>query len=117
MLRKRQRPVLKLLEEIFSTVLQFAKRWRNWAQQSNGNNDEETGPAVGDLYTRFRKRLEVFITVCRGLSEKGGFGRKSAAEQDILDEFRESLAKSLEENTMEQLLTTLDMFSYYNKRI
>src|SRR5690606_2770638 len=65
LLRKRQAPVLKLLEEIFSCILQFAKCTRAPLAETDGG-----GPDVGGLYQSFRKKVGVFITVCRGLNEK-----------------------------------------------
>lgn len=101
LLRKRQQPVMKLLEEIFGCVLQFAKRMRG-----------ESGPDVGDLYRSFRKKVEVFITVCRGLGEKGDLGLRRGGDGAGLGDV---LGKQAEENCIGYLVMRLDMFSYYYK--
>ena len=107
LLRKRQQPVLKLLGEIFETILQFAKICRN----PTGNES----PDIGRLYQLFRKKVEVFITVCKGLSEKGEFGLKADGNADVIHDVKDSLGGKLEENTINQLLMKLDMFNYYGK--
>jgi hypothetical protein len=66
------------------------------------------------LYSRFRKKVSVFMTVCRGLSEKKGYGdrkvlnHKTLAQETLFD--GDSLA---EENTVAQLLIRLEMSNYY----
>ncbi|RKU47223.1 hypothetical protein DL546_008421 [Coniochaeta pulveracea] len=65
LLRKRQQPVMQLLEDIFSIVLQFANCWRR--RRSGGNDDLGTER----LLKGFGKKVDVFTSVCRGLSEKG----------------------------------------------
>jgi hypothetical protein len=107
LLRKRQQPVLKLLSEIFETILQFAKICRT----PTGDDS----PEVGDLYKLFRKRVEVFVTVCKGLSEKGEFGLKADGNADVINDVKDSLGGKVEENTINQLLMKLDMFNYYGK--
>jgi hypothetical protein len=47
------------------------------------------------LYRRFRRKVEVFVTVCRGLGEKMGVGGNG------------------EGNTVEQLVVMLDMGGFY----
>ncbi|KAG4414086.1 hypothetical protein IFR04_012787 [Cadophora malorum] len=115
LLRKRQQPVMNLLEEIFTLILQFSKHSRERAiglQKDSANDDLKT------LYLRFRKKVGVFITVCRGLSEKKGYGEKkmvdsrTTAEEGLFD--GDDLA---EENTIVQLLTKLEMSNYYSKSV
>jgi hypothetical protein len=94
-LRKRQAPVLALLEEIFGVVLRFVRGLRvGWGEQAG------TGETPEELYRLFRKKVEVFITVCRGLGEKmavssGGGGQGAGVEQ---------------------LLLRLDLTGFYGKR-
>lgn len=97
LLKKRQQPVLRLLEEIFSLTLRFAKQARLRAVGTALEGQDMAG-----LYGTFREKVEVFITVCRGMSEKVGYGPK-----------RESRA---EENPIVMLLLLLDMSNYYVKR-
>ncbi|KAI4229081.1 MAG: hypothetical protein L6R36_001143 [Xanthoria steineri] len=62
LLRKRQESVMELLEEIWRIVLQFASIVRH------GQGSKEAG--FGDMYETWRKKVRVFITVCRGLQDQ-----------------------------------------------
>jgi hypothetical protein len=115
-LRKRQQPVLKLLEEIFTLILQFSKHSSERAlgiKRKVGGDDE-----VRDMYLKFRTKIGVFITVCRGLSEKRGYEMRRkldtriSGQEGLLD--GDDLA---EENTVVQLLARLEMSNYYSKAI
>ncbi|KAK0391091.1 hypothetical protein NLU13_0593 [Sarocladium strictum] len=101
-LRKRQQPVLKLLEDIFVTVLAYAK----YAQlQSLGSvvEGDHTRAYSQKLYRDFKKKTQVFITVCRSLTEKTKLGSTHAA--DGLGD----------ESMVSQLLLKLDISYYYTK--
>lgn len=98
LLRKRQQPVLKLLEEIFTQILRFAKQSRLRAP-----SDVES-VEVKKLYKAFRGKVEVFITVCRGLDEKAG------SRND-----REAGERS-QASALAMLVLMLDMSNYYTKR-
>ncbi|CAG8952391.1 hypothetical protein HYFRA_00001138 [Hymenoscyphus fraxineus] len=114
LLRKRQQPVLNLLEEIFTLVLQFSKHSR---QRATGSKRKDSADKeVRELYARFRKKVGVFISVCRSLSEKKGYGERKfidgrAADQGGLFDFDDLT----EENTISQLLSRLEMSNYYSK--
>jgi hypothetical protein len=99
LLRKRQAPVLRLLEETFAVVLRFAKGLGRKRRAEDGGG--ETPEA---LYRLFRKKVEVFVTVCRGLGEKMGTGTASSG------------AGGGGGNSVEHLLVMLDMSGYYGKR-
>ena len=106
LLRKRQQPVLKLVEDIFGVILQFAKGSgkRTSGTAEEGEAEEEEAKR---LYASFRKKVNVFITVCRGLSEKGGgYGARVGEGQT-----RESGGG--EENTIVRLLLLLDMSGHF----
>jgi hypothetical protein len=115
LLRKRQQPVMQLLEEIFALILQFSKHSRQRAlgvTRKVGADDE-----VREMYTRFRKKVGVFITVCRGLSEKKGYG-------EMVRQTRDGKGAGLfdgddlrEENTIAHLLARLEMSGYYSKSV
>lgn len=100
LLKKRQQPVLKLLEDIFTLILTFAKEARMRAEAVQGSDQE-----IKDLYKPFREKIEVFITVCRGMTEKTGYGQK-----------RDGNSGKGEENPIVMLLLLLDMSNYYVKR-
>ena len=98
-LRQRQAQVMRLLEEIFSLVLQFAKQIRI------RNHDFGIDRADGDtnlrlLYEKFRKKARVFVNVCRGLSERRGFSKDGNNPDD-------------EENTISHLLLKLEFSGFY----
>lgn len=112
LLRKRQQPVLKLLEEIFACILQFAKRTREYAVRGDDDSGPGPGPDVGDLYRSFKKKVGVFITVCKGLTEKGDLGLRREAVD--VDGGEDVLGKQVEGNSIGYLLMRLDMFSYYS---
>lgn len=97
LLRKRQQPVLKLLEEIFTLILRFAKKARLRAEGAQ----EQPSQDMEGLYKAFRAKVEVFITVCRGMTEKFGYGQKREGKAD--------------ENSIVMLVLLLDMSNYYVK--
>lgn len=89
LLRRRQKKVMTLLEEIFEHILLFAK------MQKPDSTAEET---VHDLYAKLRGKIKVFISVCRGLTGKRGYGKGKGMS---------------EANTMERLLVLLEMNDYH----
>lgn len=116
-LRKRQKPVMQLLEEIFGLILRFSKHSRekaSGAKAKTGNVGEDENIKV--MYGKFRKRVGVFITVCRGLTEKKGYGEKTfdvkAGSGGLFD-----AADLAEENTVGQLVLRLEMSGYYMKGV
>jgi len=84
LLRGRQRQIMALLEGIFEIVLAYA---------SNTGNSTE-------LHNTFREKTHVFLTVCRGLVGKKGYGKtKHGGDED--------------ENTVDRLVLALEMSGYY----
>ncbi|KAL2267501.1 hypothetical protein VTJ83DRAFT_4778 [Remersonia thermophila] len=100
LLRKRQAPVMALLEEIFGVVLRFAKGLRLRSMGWGGN--EETPE---ELYKAFRKKVDAFVTVCKGLGEKMA-ASSSASYGD----------SGRDRSCVEQLLLRLDMAGFYGKQ-
>ena len=116
LLRKRQQPVMQLLEEIFTLILQFSKlsRQRALGMKRKVGTDGE----VRDMYLTFRKKVGVFITVCKGLSEKKGYGEKGASNNRLSEQGGIFHGEDLtEENTIVQLLARLEMSNYYSKPV
>ncbi|TGO45621.1 hypothetical protein BOTNAR_0652g00020 [Botryotinia narcissicola] len=116
-LRKRQKPIMQLLEEIFGLILRFSKHSRKKASGVKGNSgnvgeDED----IQLMYGKFKKRVGVFVTVCRGLTEKKGYGEKTfnaqAGSGGLFD-----VADLAEENTVGQLVLRLEMSGYYMKGV
>ncbi|KAK1755770.1 Spc98 family-domain-containing protein [Echria macrotheca] len=101
LLRKRQQPILKLLEETFAVILRFAKQLRH--QDGAGGEDKEV-ETPEKLYSAFKKKLELFLTVCRGLSERTASNSKTQA------------GSQNGENTVEQLLLLMDMSGFYARK-
>ena len=94
LLRKRQEMVMGLLEEIFSIVLAFAHRERNHDDIDSGKD-----------YEKLRKKVKVFIGVCRGLSERKAFsGIGESADAD-------------ESGGIGGLLLRLEMSGYYSQAV
>ncbi|KAK4644391.1 hypothetical protein QC761_304390 [Podospora bellae-mahoneyi] len=104
LLRKRQQPVMALLEEVLSLILSFARLVRIKAADAHlGLHGQQHYDEERDLYKRFHRKVEVFVTVLRGLSEKTptAEGRRGGKDQ---------------ENTIEMLLTRLDLEGWYAKK-
>lgn len=113
LLRKRQQPVMNLLEEIFAIILQFSKHSR---QKALGlKYDADGDPDLQEMHGKFRKKVGVFISVCRGMSEKKGYGEKRVSTKDSRHEGLFDAGDLTEENTISHLLSTLEMTAYYSK--
>ena len=113
-LRKRQEQVMKLLEEIFSSILRFSSIVRRSPTGETESREKET--KIQEIYDRFRKKVRVFTTVCRGLSERMGQGGTKRHELDD-GLFIKRDADEDGGNTMAQLLLKLEMSGYYSKPI
>ncbi|KAF3937369.1 hypothetical protein ABW19_dt0205133 [Dactylella cylindrospora] len=112
MLRLRQQPVLNLIEEIFSMILKFSKIVR---LQHSGVVDPlfpTDDATISKLYARFRKRVGIFISVARALSERRGYGGLAKRESDKSKDSGRT-ADSAEGGALGQLLVKLEMSSYY----
>jgi hypothetical protein len=90
LLRKRQRKIMGLVEEIFEHILLFAKR------QNSGQVESEE--SVKGLYAKLRGKIRVFLSVCRGLTGKQGYGKGRG---------------TAEENSMERLVVGMEMNGYF----
>ncbi|KAH7071983.1 Spc98 family-domain-containing protein [Paraphoma chrysanthemicola] len=88
-LRKRQRKIVALVDEIFEHILLFAKM-----QNANAAAEEN----VKSLYDKLRGKIRVFLSVCRSLTGKKGYG---------------SATGNSEENSMERLVLGLEMNGYF----
>ncbi|OAG06049.1 uncharacterized protein CC84DRAFT_1119689 [Paraphaeosphaeria sporulosa] len=90
LLRRRQRKVMALIEEIFELILLFAKKQ---------NADTKVEDSIKDMYLKLRGKIKVFLNVCRQLTGKKGYGKgKGTAEED----------------TMERLGVLLEMNTYFS---
>ncbi|KAI8628263.1 hypothetical protein F5Y19DRAFT_438752 [Xylariaceae sp. FL1651] len=112
LLRKRQQPVLELLEEIFKVILKFSRQVQLEVEgKVDGNASKDL---IQGLYKNFRKRVEIFVTVCHGLSERGGGTGKAMRHDATIDDMRQSDGIN-DENTVDRLLINLDMLDYYSR--
>lgn len=89
LLRRRQKKVMALLEDIFDLILLFSKRQRQ---------EFDVRESGKDIYSTLRGKIKVFISVCRGLTGKKGYGKGRG---------------STEENTLDRLGVLLEMNGYY----
>ncbi|KAK4697277.1 hypothetical protein P7C71_g762, partial [Lecanoromycetidae sp. Uapishka_2] len=105
-LRKRQVQVMKLLEEIFSMILQFTREYRNRAEAESSSLD------VQEIYEKFKKKVRVFISVCRGLSERRGQGGINT-EATKADSYINENTSDDGGNTIGQLLLRFEMSGFY----
>ncbi len=114
LLRQRQKPAMKLLEEIFGYVLAFARL-------SNSNE-----PAVGDgtgaasiaqevevVYARFANTVRQFVALCREMRETRGLGARGPP---AFEEFQREDRAEGRANAMAQLVLRLEMNGYYSQR-
>lgn len=105
-LRKRQAQVMKLLEEIFSLILVFARHARTEATRDMGHSGFKVD--LRETYEKFKKKVRIFISVCRGLNERRGEGgTKSHDAGEALSEDGG--------NTIGQLLLDFEMSGFYAK--
>ncbi|EKG14037.1 Spc97/Spc98 [Macrophomina phaseolina MS6] len=121
LLRRRQQQVMKLLEEIFETILAFAKRANDYAAGATGGIGPDEAREIREMYMLFRSKVNVFMTVCRGLSGKrGGYAAGRTAGNNL---FAAAAAErgggygmgvGEEENTIDRLLLKLEMSGYYS---
>ncbi|KAL6704903.1 hypothetical protein ACN47E_007448 [Coniothyrium glycines] len=89
LLRKRQRKIMALIDEIFEHVLLFAKVQRA---------GEVGGADVKDIHAQLSGKIRVFLSVCRGLTGKKGYGTGRS---------------TVEENSMERLVMSMEMNGYF----
>lgn len=107
-LRKRQQPILNLLEDIFNGILEYAKtvKLNNASTEQQGSDIKQPS----ELYHEFKQKVQVFITVCRSLSEK--------AKSEPKDRDTDGLFTAPgvgDESIVAQLLSKLDLDNYYVK--
>lgn len=105
LLRKRQSEVLQLLENIFGIILQFASSIRKTLENRNGETEKTDDPNPTELFQRFQKKAKLFVTVCRGLSERKT--PNGTTETQSLGE--------VEKGSISQLLLRLEMNGFYAK--
>ncbi|KAL2037967.1 hypothetical protein N7G274_009186 [Stereocaulon virgatum] len=109
-LRKRQAQVMKLVEDIFSLILHFARYARSKASGLISDADQRTN--VAQIYEKFKKKVRVFISVCRGLSERRGQGG-TTSQHNSHDLSRDEEMSEDGSNTIGQLLLKFETSCFY----
>ncbi|RKF80603.1 putative spc97 spc98 family protein [Golovinomyces cichoracearum] len=110
LLRKRQKPALDLLEEIFRLILRFSKLLR---ERFLGIADNHSDNAINEMYILFKKKFKAFISVLKGLNEKSHGEKSNPQYWDKPNRIFFADDDLVEENTIAQLLIQLDMSGYY----
>jgi hypothetical protein len=114
LLRRRQEQVMKLLLEIFELILSYARH-------ANAPPDGDGAPPashIRSLYRDLRQKIEVFVTVCRGLSENPEYGSgKSGASPFTNGLFAAPGTADDGTAAMGQLLLRLEMNGYYSQPV
>lgn len=119
LLRKRQQPLLLLLQGIFELITEFAKSAQGLARDTSTAGDVEERQEVRRLhrettkrlYASFRKKVAAFIAVCRGLSEKEA---DSVARKDYQQQQQyQDGSRAGEGNSLSRLLLMLDFNGSY----
>lgn len=91
LLRRRQRKIMALIEEIFELILLYAKKQ---------NSETKVEESVKNMYLKLRGKIKVFLNVCRQLTGKKGYGKGKGTS---------------EEDTMDRLGVLLEMNTYFSK--
>jgi hypothetical protein len=113
LLRKRQEQVMKLLEEIFTCVLAFARlsHANETAAPCEPEAIAKTAHAIRDVYARFQTNVRLFVEQCKALSEHGDLGVHGPHGYE---EFEREDRGHGRGNTMAQLVLRLEMNRYYS---
>ena len=106
LLRTRQQKVMKVLEEILNTILEFSKLCHTDTEQMDAKR-------IAELHKSFNENVKLFLEVCRGLAGKKGYGKSSAG---MKIGGGGSQAVFGDENTIERLVTALDFNGFYERR-
>lgn len=94
-LRRRQRKIIALVDEIFEHILLFAKK-------QSRPNDADDKVSMGDLYSKLRGKIRVFLSVCRELMGKKGYGKDYGMGRG-----------TAEENSIERLVVGMEGNGYF----
>ena len=105
--RRRQEKAMQLLEDVFRSILLFAKESR-----ATRRNTEST---VDSIYQQFKTSVGAFILLCREMSMKKGLGAKNSQDNAKGTLFSYGKGELAEENTLGRLLLKLEMNGYYGR--
>lgn len=107
-LRKRQAPILELVEGMFTCILKYA----NYIRLEDLGRLEEIRAlqTPDDLYKDLKQHIQMFLVVCRQLLDKAKASSAKKASAAEMDEQGISGAGNLE-----QLIAKLDLYEYYTQ--
>jgi hypothetical protein len=105
LLRNRQQKVMKVFEDILTTILEFSKLGHQT------NNEKLDIRLVNELHKSFHASMRLFIEVCKGLVGKRGYGKLGS---DARGGFGNKNSSG-EENTIERLVVALGYNGYYEQ--
>ena len=105
--RNRQEKAMQLLEEIFHSILLFAK-----VSRKDGNSLTQT---IELLYEKFKTKVGAFILLCRELSTKKGLRAKGSQDNARGTLFSQQNRELEEGNTLSRLLLKLEMNGYFSR--
>ncbi|KAI1330843.1 Spc97/Spc98 family protein [Xylariaceae sp. FL0255] len=112
LLRKRQQPVLSLLEDILGLILKFSRQTQ--LEAAGKVEDGVSQVIIDSLYNTFKKKVGIFVAVCQSLNEKGNHtGKATKREGMTVDDIRQK-DNGKEEVTIDRLLVKLDLLGYYS---
>ncbi|ATY64458.1 gamma-tubulin complex component GCP6 [Cordyceps militaris] len=109
-LRKRQQPILNLLEDIFNGILEYAKVAKA-SDSGAAPQSQAEARQPSELYHEFKQKVQIFITVCRSIAEKA---KSESKTKDGGDGLFASVGVG-DEGIVAQLLSKLDLDNYYVK--
>ena len=115
LLRKRQTAVMELLEEVLNLILEFARLLQT--SESSETKEHDVPNEVEDLYGEFKKKVGIFVNVCKGLIEKRGIVGLKDRQVDGRGLFDKDTVSEAGGNTIDQLLLRLNMNGYYSKPV
>lgn len=110
-LRKRQRAVLRLLEDIFALLLMYAQQMQprdgsERADKAEAQEEKKEAEARAEgVHREFRRKMQAFIAACSSLAEEGQVGYEGTSRGAGPGDGGELVA---------QLLTRLDLGGYYD---
>ena len=106
LLRKRHAEVMKLLEDIFGLILRFMSYLRTTSQPIEAD--------LSNMYAAFQTKVKVFINVCRGLSERRGYGG-TKSKNETQDSRRRRYPTEDGHNKICLLLLNFEMNDFYTR--
>ena len=110
MLRRKQAPLLQLVEEVFGLILQFARHVRLQKMPFTAVENVDRTGELEKMYKKFRERVRAFINLCRGFSKQETQGTANKGFSSLQEDLKEDQA-----TLMDQLLLALEMNDYYTR--